>query len=62
MSSSLRHDREDRQQHVAGGHVGEESDGQRERPHQELREELDRRPPGAAAPWARPAGDRVPDE
>ena len=35
--------RERHQDEVAGEHVGEESDGQRERPHEELRDELDRR-------------------
>ena len=44
------------EQDVAGDHVGEESDGQRERPHEERLHELDRRHEDVAGPSARPAG------
>jgi hypothetical protein len=45
-----RTEREDHQEHVTGEHVGEEPDGQRERPDDEVLQHLDRRHQDVHAP------------
>ena len=47
---------EGHQQDVAGEHVGEETDGQREGPHDEGRDELDRRDQDVAGRSGTPGG------
>ena len=49
---------EGHQQDVAGEHVGEETDGEREGPHEEGRDELDRRHQDVAAPSGTPGREQ----
>ena len=55
--SAARQRRERHEDEVAGEHVGEESDHQRERPHDERRDELDRDDEQQHRPSARPGGN-----